>query len=98
VVLSGRGSVGSHLRLIDDADVSSHGAGAQYPIRVPLLVLVGMAGALIITSIDVRVGTLTPLLAGVLPHVPHNLASPAGTVLCYQPVFLGIWRSDRRAA
>jgi hypothetical protein len=29
------------------------------------------------------VGTLAPVLAGILPHVPHNLASPTG----FEPVF-----------
>jgi hypothetical protein len=41
-----------------------------------------------------HVGTVRPVIAGVV----RNLASPTGLAIDYQPVFQGIWRSDRRAA
>jgi hypothetical protein len=43
---------------------------------------------------EVRLGRLLMGVAGLAPF----LASPTGFVLSYQPVFQGIWVSDRKAA
>jgi hypothetical protein len=35
------------------------------------------------------IGTLAPVLAGVLPHVPHNMASPTGSAKGCNHPFVG---------